>query len=315
MRALVTGAGGFIGSRLSHRLVSEGDDVIGLDDLSEGSVANLEDAPEVELIQADLRDNAAVSSASKRCDVIFHLGAIRSVPRSMEEPVLTTDVNIRGTLNVLMAARESGSRVVFASSSSVYGDQDAFPLREDMVPRPKSPYAGSKLAGEMYCSVWWRAFGVPTVSLRYFNVYGPGQNPLSEYAAVVPRFILASLRGFAPVIHGNGEQARDFSFIGDVVEANMRAARAPEEAFGRTFNIGGGGEPTSVNRLLAIVADATGTKPIPRFAEARPGDVRWTQADLSMARSVLGHNPRTHIESGIHLTVEWFRERDAQGEI
>jgi nucleoside-diphosphate-sugar epimerase len=311
MRALVTGAAGFIGSRLSHRLVAEGHEVIGLDDMSEGSPANLDDAPEVELVQADLRDEMAVIPSAKGCDVIFHQGAVRSVPRSMEEPALTTDVNVRGTLNVMMAAKEAGSRVVFASSASVYGDQESFPLREDMAPRPKSPYAGSKLAGEVYCSVWWRAFGVPTVSLRYFNVYGPRQNPLSEYAAVVPRFILACLRAAAPVIHGDGEQARDFTFVDDVVDANLRAGRAPEEAFGRAFNIGGGTGPTSVNRLLAIVADATGTRPQPEFTSSRPGDVRWTEGDISLARSLLGYEPRTGVVEGIRRTVGWFREGDA----
>jgi nucleoside-diphosphate-sugar epimerase len=311
MRALVTGAAGFIGSRLSHRLVAEGNDVVGLDDLSEGSSANLDDAPEVELIQADLRDETAVISAAKGCDVIFHQGAIRSVPRSMDEPALTTDVNVRGTLNVAMAAKEAGSRVVFASSSSVYGDQESFPLREDMSPRPKSPYAGSKLAGEVYCSVWWRAFGVPTVSLRYFNVYGPRQNPLSEYAAVVPRFILACLRGLVPEIHGDGEQARDFTYVDDVVEANVRAGRANEEAFGRAFNVGGGRGPTSVNQLLAIVADATRTRPQPRFTPSRPGDVRWTEGDITLAGSLLGYRSRTDVVEGIRRTVEWFRGSDA----
>jgi nucleoside-diphosphate-sugar epimerase len=178
-----------------------------------------------------------------------------------------------------------------------------------MTPRPKSPYAGSKLTGEVYCAVWWKAFAVPTVALRYFNVYGPWQNPLSEYASVVPRFIKACLQGTQPIIHGDGEQARDFSYIDDVVEANVLAGRAPEHAFGRPFNVGGGQEPTSVNRLLAIVADATGARPEPRFTEPRAGDVRWTEADMSLAGSMLGYRPATDMAEGIRRAVEWFRTK------
>jgi len=256
MRYLVTGAAGFIGSAICHRLVAEGHDVVGFDDLSLGRIEHLAAVPEVRLEVADLRDAEAIARAAKDCDIILHQAALKSVPRSIEEPERYTDVNVLGTLNVLLAARERRTPVVFASSSSVYGDQDRFPLTEDMEPRPRSPYAASKLAGEAYCRAWWPSFGVPTVSLRYFNVYGPGQDPASEYAAVVTRFTVACLRGGRPVIYGDGEQARDFAFIDDVVEANLRAARAPEQAWGRAFNIGGGAEPTSVNRLLELIAAA-----------------------------------------------------------
>ena len=243
MRYLVTGAAGFIGSAICRRLVPEGHDVVGLDDLSVGSAEQLADVPEVRLELADVRDGDAVARAAKGCDAILHQAAMKSVPRSIEEPERYTDVNVLGTLNVLLAARERPATVVFASSSSVYGDQDRFPQTEEMVPRPRSPYAATKLAGEAYCRTWWESYGVPTIALRYFNVYGPGQDPASEYAAVVTRFTSACLTGARPTIYGDGEQSRDFAFIDDVVEANVLAARAPEEAFGRAFNIGGGSEP------------------------------------------------------------------------
>ncbi|MEX2101568.1 MAG: NAD-dependent epimerase/dehydratase family protein, partial [Actinomycetota bacterium] len=224
MRALVTGAAGFIGSHLAAALLDGGHEVVGLDDLSDGPRANLARAAGMRLVEADLRDADAVADAARGVQVIFHQGAKRSVPRSIEQPELTTQVNVEGTLHVLEAARSEGARVVFASSSSVYGDQERAPHVESMEPRPKSPYAASKLAGEAYCRAWWISMGVPTVALRYFNVYGPGQDPQSEYAAVVPRFITACLTGTPPVIHGDGEQARDFTFIDDVVDANLRAA-------------------------------------------------------------------------------------------
>lgn len=186
-RFLVTGAAGFIGSHLCRRLIAEGHEVVGLDDLSAGRLENLADAPEVIFEEGDLRDREAVGKVAGGCDVIFHQGARKSVPHSIEEPELFTDVNVLGTLNVLLAARDAGASMVFASSSSVYGDQDRFPLTEDMATRPRSPYAATKLAGEAYGRAWWASFGVPTVSLRYFNVYGPGQDPASEYAAVVTR--------------------------------------------------------------------------------------------------------------------------------
>ncbi len=307
MRALVTGAAGFIGSHLCRRLVADGHDVVGLDDLSEGTLDNLDGAPEVNFVKVDLRDAAAVRSAGADREVIFHQGAKRSVPRSLLEPELTTGVNVMGTLNVFEAARASGARVVYASSSSVYGDQERFPLEESMYPRPKSPYAASKLADEALGGAYWSSVGVPTVGLRYFNVYGPRQDPASEYAAVVPKFIVACMENTRPVIHGDGEQSRDFAYIDDVVQANLLAAAAPTEAFGRAFNVGGGGEPTSVNTLLAIVAELTGAEPDPIFEPARDGDMRMTQADLSQVHDTLGHEPSVDIQAGLERTVEWFR--------
>jgi nucleoside-diphosphate-sugar epimerase len=307
-RVLVTGAAGFIGSHLCRRLVADGHEVVAVDDLSEGSLENLADVPEARFVQADIRDEAALTDASRGCRVIYHQGAKRSVPRSMEQPVLTTDVNVMGTLNVLLAAAAEGARVVAASSSSVYGDQETFPLREDMEPRPRSPYAASKLTNELFGASMVRSHDVASVWLRYFNVYGPGQSPESEYAAVVPKFIVACLTGGRPVVHGDGEQSRDFTYIDDVVEANLRSAHAPAEASGRAFNIGGGGKPTSVNDLLATVAEFCGATPDPVHEPTRAGDVRVTEADVSLAGRVLGYTPTVDITEGLRRTVESFKE-------
>jgi nucleoside-diphosphate-sugar epimerase len=307
MRVLVTGVAGFIGSHLSRRLVADGHDVVGLDDMSDGSAENLERAGAIRFVHADLREAAAVAGAAAGCEVIFHQGAKRSVPRSIEEPELFTDVNVRGTLNVLLAARNENARVVSASSSSVYGDQDRFPLVEAMSPRPRSPYAASKLAGEAYCRAFWLSVGVRAIGLRYFNVFGPGQDPASEYAAVVPRFVVACLEGRSPVIHGDGEQARDFTYIDDVVEANLLAAKAPDEAQGLAFNVGGGARPTSVNEVLRIVADLTGARPEPVHESPRAGDVRLTEADVSLAHDLLGYTPSVGMAEGLERTVDHFR--------
>jgi nucleoside-diphosphate-sugar epimerase len=312
MRCLVTGAAGFIGSHLSIRLCREGHEVVGLDDLSEGSLDNLAEVPEVTFVEGDLRDEEIVRQAARGCEVIFHQGAVRSVPRSMAMPGLTTEVNVLGTLNVLLAAGEHSARVVSASSSSVYGDQEEFPLQESMTPLPRSPYATSKLAGEVYCSSWWRTFRTPAISLRYFNVYGPRQDPSSEYATVVPRFVLACMRGEQPVIHGDGDQARDFTYVDDAVEANLLAARAPEEACGRAFNVGGGRKPTSVNELLGLIAGLTETEPDPVHTDPRPGDVRLTDADVSAAERLLGYRPQVAIDEGLARTVAWFQEHHSE---
>ncbi len=306
----MTGAAGFIGSHLCRRLVAEGHEVIGLDDLSEGDAEiNLGDVPEVRLEVADLLDAETVARAAAGCDAILHQAARKSVPRSVREPEAFVDVNVRGTLNVLIAARDAGSTVVFASSSSVYGDQEVMPLREDLDPRPMSPYAATKLAGEALVRSWWHSYGVPTVSLRYFNVYGPYQDPASEYAAVVPRFAMACLHGGTPVVFGDGGQARDFTYIDDVVDANVRAAAVPEAARGAVLNIGGGREPTTVNRLLELVAGAAGASPEPRFEAPREGDIRRSHADVSRARAALGYEPMVAIDEGVRRTVGWFAAR------
>jgi nucleoside-diphosphate-sugar epimerase len=308
-RVLVTGAAGFIGSHLCRRLVDDGLDVVGLDDLSDGSGANLAAVPEVRLVEADLRDEHAVRDAARGCTAIYHQGAKRSVARSMDEPGLIADVNVRGTLNVLLAAREENAALVSASSSSVYGDQDTFPLSENMTPRPRSPYAASKLAAEAFVGALHRSYGVRAVSLRYFNVYGPGMDPTSEYALVVPLFITACLAGTRPVIQGDGEQSRDFTYIDDVVEANLLSARARHGAQGLAYNIGGGAAPTSVNTLLAMIADQCSATPIPIKEPRRPGDVRMTHADLSLATELLGYVPKVGIDDGIARTVAAFKTR------
>ena len=306
MRVLVTGAAGFIGSHLCRRLVAEGHEVVGFDDLSDGTMKNLADVPEVRFVLADLRDEEAVRKAAAGCDVILHHAAMKSVPRSVRLPEATTDVNVRGTLNILLAAREESAAVVSASSSSVYGDQEVYPLREDMEPRPRSPYAASKLGGEGLCRAWWHSYSVPAVSFRYFNVYGPWQDPNSEYAAVIPRFVVACLTERSPVIYGDGEQARDFTYVDDVVEANLRAAVAPERAAGRVLNVAGGRKPTSVNHLLEMIAAELGVEPKPVHEPPRQGDIRRSEADISLARSLIGYEPRVGIEEGIRRTVAWF---------
>lgn len=306
-RVLVTGAAGFIGSHLCRRLVADGNEVVGLDDLSEGSLDNLWDVPEVRFVQADLRDGEAVAAAAHGCGSIFHQGAKRSVPRSMLEPETTTQVNVVGTLNVLLAAKDHGATVVSASSSSVYGDQETQPVREDMTLNPRSPYAASKLAAEAFCGAMLRSSSVRSVSLRYFNVFGPGQDPTSEYSAVVPRFMTACLTGSDAVIYGDGEQARDFTYIDDVVEANLLASRAPSIAFGRAFNIGGGRTPLSVNRLFALIADLCGGTPRVMREPARDGDMPLSQADLTNATRTLGYRPVVSVEEGLRRTVESFR--------
>ncbi|CAN5495994.1 SDR family oxidoreductase [soil metagenome] len=312
MKCLVTGAAGFIGSRLCARLVREGHQVVALDNLSDGTMDNLEDVGDIEFHGSDLRDEDAMLRAAAGCEVIFHQAAMRSVPRSMEMPALTSDVNVRGTLNVLLAAHRNSARVVSASSSSVYGEQAEYPLHEGLTPSPQSPYAASKLAGEVYCQTWTKAYGVPTISLRYFNVYGPAQDPSSEYATVMPKFVLACLTGDRPTIHGDGEQARDFTYIDDAIEANLLAAQASEEASGLVLNVGGGRQPTSVNQLLAIIAELTNTQPDPIHTDPRPGDVWLTHADVSLAEHSIGYEPVVDINEGLRRSVEWFTQRYAR---
>ena len=283
-----------------------------MDDLSDLSLGNLSDAPEVRFRRGrSPRRRRSVMPPPAAADL--HQAARRSVPRSIEQPARTTDVNVRGTLNILLAARDQKARVVFASSSSVYGDQERFPLNEELPLKPRSPYAASKRAGEAYCRAWSHAYGVPTVALRYFNVYGPRQDPKNEYAAVVPRFVAACLTGSRPQIHGDGEQARDFTYIDDVVEANLLAARAGERAWGQAVNIGGGGKPTSVNRLLELIAELAEVRNLEiEHSPPRNGDVRRTEADVSLARKLIGYQPLIQIEEGIRRTVEWFQAQDTR---
>lgn len=305
MLALVTGGAGFIGSNIVDALLERGDEVRVLDDLSSGFRANVNDG--AELLEGSITDGDLLARACAGVEVVFHQAALRSVFRSVEQPLPTDHVNTHGTLAVLDAARQGGARrVVAASSSSVYGGADVRPTPETERLTPRSPYAVSKLAGEHYCRVYAELYGLETVALRYFNVYGPRQRPDSQYAAVIPLFIDALRAGEAPLVHGDGEQSRDFAFISDVVAANLAAASAPaERCRGKAYNIAGGGEHTLLD-LLRILGDVLGVTPEPTHTDPRPGDVRHAQAYISAAERDLGYRPTVTFEQGLQQTVAWF---------
>jgi nucleoside-diphosphate-sugar epimerase len=301
----VTGGAGFIGSHLVEALLARGRRVRVLDDLSSGRREFLPDHPELELIVGDVRDAAALQRAVAGTEVVFHQAALRSVPRSVADPWAYHDVNVTGTMRLLLAAREARvRRVVFASSSSVYGDQPVLPLHEDLRPQPIAPYGASKLIGEHYCANFARHYGLETVSLRYFNVFGPRQDPLSEYAAVIARFIQAARRGKPLEIHGDGKQTRDFTFIANVVEANLLAADAPRLA-GDVFNVACGSR-LSVLDIAASLEAILGQPLARRHTPARPGDVRDTLADVSRARERMAYVPRVDFAEGLQRTVAAF---------
>ncbi|HZK15190.1 MAG TPA: SDR family oxidoreductase [Solirubrobacterales bacterium] len=306
--ALVTGGGGFIGSHLVNRLLREGQAVRVLDNFATGRRANLEDVlDDIELIEGDLQSYERVHNAVRGCDFVFHLGALPSVPRSIQDPLTSNATNVVGTLNVLLASRDEGvSRVVYASSSSVYGASAELPKREDMHPRPIAPYAVSKLAAEGYCRAFHEVYGLETVALRYFNVFGPGQDPQSQYAAVIPNFITAVLEGRAPIVHGDGEQSRDFTFIDNAVDANLRAASAGGAA-GQMFNIACG-ERTSLNEIVARLAVLAGKEVEAVNTDPRPGDVRHSLADISKAQQILGYEPVIDFGEGLQKTYMEYQE-------
>lgn len=305
MKALVTGGAGFIGSTLARTLLSRGWDVRVVDNLLNGFQDNVPE--DTEFILGDLRSPDVAQDACQGVDVVFHQAALRSVPRSVDDPLLSATCNVVATLNVLVAAKAAGvRRVVYASSSSVYGDVPSGLQREDMTPSPLSPYAVSKLAAEQYCRVWTRLRGLSTVSLRYFNVYGPGQHPESKYSAVFPAFVSALVEGREPEVHWDGEQTRDFTFVGDVVEANIIAGMR-DGIDGEVFNIAGG-SPKSVNTLLQSVSDAVGRWIEPRRTPKRDGDIRRSHADTSRARELLGWTPRADWTTSVGQTVAWFLE-------
>jgi UDP-glucose 4-epimerase len=307
--ALVTGGGGFIGSALVRRLLSDGQTVRVLDNFATGRRANLEDVlDEIELIEGDLQSYERVHNAVRGCDYAFHLGALPSVPRSIQDPLTSNATNVVGTLNVLLAARDEGvRRVVYASSSSLYGASTELPKREDMHPLPIAPYAVSKLAAEGYCRAFHQVYGLETVALRYFNVFGPGQDPQSQYAAVIPNFIVAALEGGRPLVHGDGEQSRDFTYVDNAVEANLLAASA-EGAAGEAFNIACG-ERTSLNDIIARLSTLSGREIESVNTDSRPGDVRHSLADISKAREVLGYEPAVDFEEGLRRTYAEFEKR------
>ncbi len=308
MRALVTGGAGFIGSHICDALVKRGDEVRVLDDFSTGNRENLAAIRErIELVEGDIRDDETVREAVRGADLVYHQAALPSVPRSIADPITSHDVNATGTLKVLEAARLAGvRRVVYASSSSIYGIEAPLPTPETWTPDPRSPYAASKLAGECYCRAFRHVYGLETISLRYFNVFGPRQDPSSQYAAVVPKFISCLLRDGPPTIYGDGEQTRGFTYVQDVVHANLLAGSTPTTHCG-AFNVSG--EHTmSVNGLFRILAKLTGRKwVVPEYAEERLGDVRHSQADLGKAHKVLGYRPEVDPEEGLRRTVEWFQ--------
>ncbi len=310
MRVLVTGGAGFVGSHLVRSCLDAGEDVRVLDDLSTGKRANL--VPEAELLEGSVVDPATVERAVTGCEVVYHLAAIASVPQSLDDPAGTHAVNATGTLKVLEAARRAGvRRVVFAASCAVYGDSEQLPKREDDPPRPLSPYALQKLMGEGYCELYSRLMGLEAVALRYFNVFGPRQDPASMYAGVIPVFVSTLLRGSKPIVYGDGKQSRDFVYVADVVAASRAAASAPSEAAGRVINIGRG-ERVTVLELLGQIARVLGLEPpAPEFGPARAGDVRESQADIERARRLLDWEPEVTLEAGLGDTVRFYRERAA----
>ena len=303
---LVTGGAGFIGSNVARKLLELRHQVRVLDNFLTGKRENLADIRgDIDLIEGDLRNFEAVRQAAQGVEYILHLGALPSVPRSVADPLLSNDINVNGTLHVLEAARQQGvKRVVFSSSSSIYGDTPTLPKREDMPLNPLSPYAAHKAAGELYCRVYQNMFHVETVCLRYFNVFGLRQDPASQYAAVIPRFITALRSGGQPTIYGDGEQSRDFTHIDNVVTANIAASTAPDAA-GEVINIACG-ERVTINELARRIGALLGKEAAPQYLPARAGDVKHSLADISKARRLLNYADTVNLDTGLRRTVEWF---------
>ena len=313
-RYLVTGGAGFIGSHVVDALAARGDAVRVVDDLSTGRRENLSAHPGIELIEADLGERQVAEHAVADIDCVIHLAAIPSVPRSVREPRRSHRANVEATHELLLAARDAGvRRVVLASSSSVYGESERLPKHEGMRPAPLSPYALHKLIGEQYAALFSRLYGLETVALRFFNVFGPRQSPQSQYSGVISLFTAALLAGRAPTINGDGEQTRDFTYVADVARGVLQACAAPA-ASGRAVNIARGGR-MSVNELCAALQRATGVAVAARYAEPRPGDVRHSQADISLARDLLGFAPAVPVEEGLGRTVDWQRRQAEDGQI
>jgi nucleoside-diphosphate-sugar epimerase len=299
---LVTGGGGFIGSHLAERLCREGHRVRVLDNFATGRRENLLHlADDVEIIEGDIQSYERVHNAVRGAELVFHAAALPSVPRSVQDPLTSNASNVTGTLNVLLASRDEGvRRVVFASSSSVYGANRDLPKREDMAAHPIAPYAVAKLAAEGYCRAFFDVYGLETVSLRYFNVFGPRQDPASQYAAVIPRFITALIGGRSPVVYGDGEQSRDFTYVDNAVEASMLAADADGVA-GETFNVACG-ERATLNEVLETLRELSGNREAAEHTAPRPGDVAHSLADISRARELLGYQPGVRLREGLELT-------------
>ena len=311
MNYVVTGGAGFIGSHIAEYLIDHGHDVTVVDNLATGDMGNIQqlrDNPHFHFMQGSITDPEILKDTFKNADGIFHQAAIPSVPRSIKDPVATNDANVNGTIAVLVAAKECGvKKVVYASSSSVYGDTPTLPKTEGMLPNPKSPYAVSKLAGEYYCRIFSEVYGINTVALRYFNVFGPRQDPESQYAAVIPRFITRTLAGQPPIIYGDGTQTRDFTYVKDVVQANVKAMESNAQG---VFNVAYN-QRISLLSLIDIIAEETGMNVNPVFEPPRPGDIHDSQADISAAQKAFGYTPEYTVRSGLKETITWFRRNAA----
>jgi nucleoside-diphosphate-sugar epimerase len=303
---LVTGGAGFIGSHLAVELLQRGQRVRIADNLVTGNLANLAEAPSAEFLEGDLADADVAERAVDGMDYVLHQAAIPSVPRSVKDPATSNRSNITATLNVLVAAQRAGvKRLVYAASSSAYGNTPTLPKREDMPPNPLSPYALQKLVGEQYCQMFTRLYGLPTVCLRYFNVFGPRQDPGSPYSGVISLFAAALLAGRQPTLYGDGEQTRDFTYVANVVDGVLRACEAPDAA-GQVINVATGGR-ISLNDLLQVMNRLSGTRIQPVYGPPRAGDVHDSQADISKAAALLGYAPTVALTDGLKLTLDWFR--------
>ncbi len=306
---LVTGGAGFIGSHLAAELVCRGERVRVVDNLITGKRKNLDAAPGAEFIEGDLADIDVARRAVEGADYVLHQAAIPSVPRSVKDPITSNRANIDASLNILVAARDAGvKRLVYAGSSSAYGDTPTLPKREDMPTSPLSPYALQKLVAEQYCAMFTRLYGFETVTIRYFNVFGPRQDPSSPYSGVISLFISALVDGRRPTIYGDGETTRDFTYVANVVDGVLRACTAPEAA-GQPINVATGGR-SSLNQLFAQLRALTGASVEPIYADFRPGDVKHSQADIAKAKRLLGYEPSVSFEEGLKKTLEWYRSTE-----
>ncbi|MCP2519612.1 SDR family oxidoreductase [Candidatus Aminicenantes bacterium AC-708-M15] len=310
---LVTGGAGFIGSNIVRFLIKKGERVRVLDNFLTGKKENLASiSDKIELIEGDIRHFEICLKATEGVDYVLHQAALPSVPRSVEDPLTTSEININGTLNILLASLKNKiKRVVYASSSSIYGDSPILPKREEMMPSPLSPYAITKLTGEYFCKVFYQIYGLETVILRYFNVFGPYQDPASQYAAVIPKFIKAMLKGEKPVIYGDGEQSRDFTYVDNVVIANILSA-IKKDASGKVFNIATQKRIT-INELVKEINSILKTNIEPEYAPPRPGDIKHSLADITAAKKILGYDPEIQFREGLEKTVNWFKNKLVEG--
>ncbi|MDT8070292.1 MAG: SDR family oxidoreductase [Terriglobia bacterium] len=309
---LITGAAGFIGSNLARALLARGEKVRGIDNFSTGKRDNLVGLEGMDLVAGDINDTGLMNRICAGVDYVFHEAALPSVPRSVKDPVSSHQACLTGTLSVLLAARDSKvKRLIYAGSSSAYGDTPTLPKHEEMLPCPISPYAVAKLSGELYLQSFWRVYGLETVTLRYFNVFGPYQDPTSFYSGVLAKFTTQMLRGEQPTIFGDGEQSRDFTYIDNVVEANLLTCIAPaEKVAGRVFNAATGSRIT-LNDTFRVLCDLTGYKGVPIYAPVREGDIKDSLAEISRAREAFGYVPKIDFRDGLRRTVEWYRTQPA----